>query len=459
MRERNENMSWLVGALVSGVVHVGAGVGAARYGTFAAVGPAQLMDAGGEVLLVPPEDSSDESERSQFLPPPPPPMQLPRPPDDPSQPPLRLGIRESSQSTEAWLGFDSPDEHSGAMSTLDQAALALDPGVAGTPGDAAEANGAPAAAPTPPAPSDVLASQTAPSVLPTPQAAATPAMDARTATPETPQRPLPEGEAKPGDARGQPTDSSTPRESPAEPAPKNSAELTPPQSTSGSESAGNAASDATTPVVEGARQSPDAVPIAPSEVIPDPLLPPMPAPSPVPLAAPAGSAPPPSPAQDAQPASPGDEASTTPTPNPTTPTDVSAAPPTPGTQGSAKATPGNKSDRESDAASRKGPIEVRPGKPAAGQGLEIQTVRPQWSITTRLTAAPRNPMVRIVFGADGRVKAARFLVGQDTGTPDIDGPLLDAIYRWTARGKAIDDLPKKDPKAGVPLIMRIVLRG
>ncbi|MBK9189177.1 MAG: hypothetical protein IPM33_09515 [Phycisphaerales bacterium] len=116
------------------------------------------------------------------------------------------------------------------------------------------------------------------------------------------------------------------------------------------------------------------------------------------------------------------------------------------------------SDAESDASSIKEAIEYRLGKPLAGKGLKIRTLRPNWSVTTRLTASPRNPVVRVVFGRDGRVLDAKFVAGQETGYPDVDAPILHAVYRWTASGEALTKLPAGDPRAGVTMTFRMILR-
>lgn len=115
-------------------------------------------------------------------------------------------------------------------------------------------------------------------------------------------------------------------------------------------------------------------------------------------------------------------------------------------------------DRQSDATSREQPLEVKPGRPLAGRGLDIRTVRPTWPITVTLLAIPRNPLVEITFGRTGRVLRASYVFGQDTGYSDVDGPLLDAVYRWTATGKALAELPPDDPDAGVTLRIRILIR-
>ncbi|MBC7835371.1 MAG: hypothetical protein H7Y88_09770 [Phycisphaerales bacterium] len=113
------------------------------------------------------------------------------------------------------------------------------------------------------------------------------------------------------------------------------------------------------------------------------------------------------------------------------------------------------SDRESDATSTEATIEIRPGKPAAGQGLDIRTKRPEFSKFTRLTAAPRNPELRLKFDRRGKVVSAVFLVR--SGYKDVDEPVLNAVYLWTAKGEALARLPD-DPTAGLSIRVRIVLR-
>jgi hypothetical protein len=115
------------------------------------------------------------------------------------------------------------------------------------------------------------------------------------------------------------------------------------------------------------------------------------------------------------------------------------------------------SEKEAGATSREQPIDWAPGRPAAAEGLDITTVDPRWTIATRLSALPRNPVVRLDFGKDGRVRKAEFLPELDTGYRDVDGPLLDALYRWTAKGEALAKLPPGEPEAVVSLKFRIVL--
>ncbi|MBX3402919.1 MAG: hypothetical protein KF699_05835 [Phycisphaeraceae bacterium] len=121
------------------------------------------------------------------------------------------------------------------------------------------------------------------------------------------------------------------------------------------------------------------------------------------------------------------------------------------------AVPGERSERESNAVSREMAIEVRPGRPAAAEGLEIITRRPEFSRVTRLMAAPaRNPRLRVTFDREGLVRHVEFI--ETTGIRDVDDPVQHAVYRWTARGRALSELPLGDPRAGVTITVTILLR-
>ncbi|MDQ7012765.1 MAG: hypothetical protein Q9O74_02575 [Planctomycetota bacterium] len=131
---------------------------------------------------------------------------------------------------------------------------------------------------------------------------------------------------------------------------------------------------------------------------------------------------------------------------------ASGAPPLPGEPRDAIA-----SEKESDATSRERIVEWEPGRPPAVEGLDITTVRPRWTVTTKITAVPRNPVVRMEFGKDGKVVRAAYLEKQGSGYPNVDGPLLDAIYAWTAKGEALEALAADDPDDVVSITMRIIL--
>jgi len=118
------------------------------------------------------------------------------------------------------------------------------------------------------------------------------------------------------------------------------------------------------------------------------------------------------------------------------------------------AEPGEPSDRESPAASKEEFIERdRLGKPAAREGVYIETVRPQWTILTTLTTRPRNPLIVVHFNSRGRVAYAEII--ESSGSRNVDGPLLNAIYNWTARGEKIEALrPDTEEEQGERAIMR-----
>jgi hypothetical protein len=136
-----------------------------------------------------------------------------------------------------------------------------------------------------------------------------------------------------------------------------------------------------------------------------------------------------------------------------------AAPPQAESGGAA----GIKSDREAIAVAVKNAPTVRPGKVLAAEGLEILTRQPRFAITTQLLRKPRNPTVSVTFGRDGLVQRAVFVSDgrgtYNTGSNEIDQPLLNAIYSWTARGEALEELSGEDPEAGITIMFTILLGG
>jgi hypothetical protein len=96
---------------------------------------------------------------------------------------------------------------------------------------------------------------------------------------------------------------------------------------------------------------------------------------------------------------------------------------------------GEVAPEESDASALEESLAVTPGRTLARDGIEIRTARARWSSTTRVTAIPRNPMLEITFDSTGKVVRAAYLPGKSTGYPDVDRPLLDAVYRWRASGE------------------------
>lgn len=139
------------------------------------------------------------------------------------------------------------------------------------------------------------------------------------------------------------------------------------------------------------------------------------------------------------------------------PTPPSPAPTPPQTGGGGRGEGmGEPSDRQTDASSTERAEIVRPGHPVAAKGLEIVTRRPVFSKVTRVTAFPKNPTVEVTFGRDGRVNKVRLL--ESSGYSEVDQPVLDAVYAWTARGEALRKIPARDAQAGITIKFTILLR-
>lgn len=106
---------------------------------------------------------------------------------------------------------------------------------------------------------------------------------------------------------------------------------------------------------------------------------------------------------------------------------------------------GAPSDRQSDAASPvRRTAEYRSGRVDAGEGLDIRTVRPRFSLLARTMTSPKSPIVEIVFGRDGVAKRVRILKSSGYVT-EVDDPIVSAIYQWRASGKALADLTEDGP--------------
>ncbi|QQS10126.1 MAG: hypothetical protein IPK69_05770 [Phycisphaerales bacterium] len=107
------------------------------------------------------------------------------------------------------------------------------------------------------------------------------------------------------------------------------------------------------------------------------------------------------------------------------------------------------------------PIPVRPdGRPLSAKGLRIITVQPRVTTLMRATMPIRNPLVRVRFGPDGKVREADFVPGRDVGIHAWNESILDAVYRWRAQGKELDEIPTGDPRAGISVdFLFILTRG
>lgn len=166
----------------------------------------------------------------------------------------------------------------------------------------------------------------------------------------------------------------------------------------------------------------------------------------------------------------GTSAPATPTPpvsaQPSKPTPRSAAtsasPATPasagesGSNGDGGVRDANPSAKESEATSTEDEVEIMPGRPAAGQGLDITTRRPNFSRLTRTIAWPSNPLLKVTFGRSGDV--IKVVLVESSGDRSVDEPVINAVYQWVARGERLERLNENDPDAGLTINVRIILR-
>lgn len=211
------------------------------------------------------------------------------------------------------------------------------------------------------------------------------------------------------------------------------------------------------PPVQTSEPSPNTPPAQPQQEVasakPQPAHADQPVPSvPIDALAPIAIAPPtaeiaptPKPAPAPKPA---EQEAPAPTPAPT-PSDVAAG------------KPGLEDEREADPVALAKPVRASNlGKPLAGEGIQITTVSPTFGTAIRMLASPSDPLVIIDFAPDGSVQRARYARSGkrvlNTGNPHVDGAILDAVYRWTAKGKAIDEL--KDDES-LTYSIRLLLRG
>ncbi|MGP1347601.1 MAG: energy transducer TonB [Phycisphaerales bacterium] len=115
--------------------------------------------------------------------------------------------------------------------------------------------------------------------------------------------------------------------------------------------------------------------------------------------------------------------------------------------------PGELSDREALAASIERAPRVEWGRPLSAKGLRVRTVRPEFTAFTTVVSSRNEPVVRLSFGRDGRVRQAVFL--RRSGNPNVDQPVLDAVYRWSAEGTALESLRAEGPGSTIDIDVRI----
>jgi pyruvate/2-oxoglutarate dehydrogenase complex dihydrolipoamide acyltransferase (E2) component len=114
------------------------------------------------------------------------------------------------------------------------------------------------------------------------------------------------------------------------------------------------------------------------------------------------------------------------------------------------------SEKESTPTALREPILVRPGQVLSAQGLEIITVKPEFTYSTKLLTKPNNMVVRIRFGREGEVIEAIMLT--TSGVTTVDEPVMNAVYRWRASGVALKKIPATPPGSGIEVDFRIDVR-
>ena len=107
-----------------------------------------------------------------------------------------------------------------------------------------------------------------------------------------------------------------------------------------------------------------------------------------------------------------------------------------------KPTAAPRSDRESSASTLQiDRSKIRPGRVITSDGIEIQTVQPRFSVVTRVSTLPNNPVARLVFDhRDGSVIDVKLV--RSSGYPNVDGPVLASLYKWRAVGKRLAEYDK-----------------
>lgn len=111
------------------------------------------------------------------------------------------------------------------------------------------------------------------------------------------------------------------------------------------------------------------------------------------------------------------------------------------------------SDRESVASAIKKAVTLEKwGQPLVARGLKVKTVRPKLSKYTQITASG-SPVIRIGFDRKGRARDV--IVLQSSGVPDVDRPVVDAAYQWTAEGQELEEL-RENPPETVTIDVRVI---
>jgi hypothetical protein len=85
-------------------------------------------------------------------------------------------------------------------------------------------------------------------------------------------------------------------------------------------------------------------------------------------------------------------------------------------------------------------IPMRVGRVVAREGMTIHTVVPRVTVGMSFTI-PNNPVARLTFNRRGEVINVKLL--RTTGTANWDGPIIAALYGWTASGPKLSEITDK----------------
>ncbi len=403
---------------------------------------------------LPPAPIPDVIPQPPEAPPPEPPVLLPDVEEPPPEPEVGLGIEDSKIDSPVWKGSLLPTENLAPKSQVDQAARAIEPSAASSP--ASRPTPASAAAPPipPAAPPAELPSPTPPPEVPPPAEPAQPLPLQELPKQELEEQPLPQQPEAQQVLPRQP-----------EPQQMMPQQLQPTQ-IERAVSISAAPSPIQVPVAQPVPLQPQLQQPLPQQPEPEQpeALQPLPLqeehkqPDDQQLKPEQPDLPQEQAQPDAKPDTPPVPPVVPPAAPPTQPSPSAPdTPPARGSEGSSDPKPARQTDDESPAASIVGSMVYKPGEPMAGAGLTVRTVPPKYGVTTMLVANPKNATVLVTFGRDGTVIRAVFKDAKGTGYPDVDKPLLEAVYRWKATGEALAKVPITQPPAGITFSIKFLL--
>jgi len=91
------------------------------------------------------------------------------------------------------------------------------------------------------------------------------------------------------------------------------------------------------------------------------------------------------------------------------------------------------------------------GAVQVAKGLEVLPAYPRFNVISRISVLPSNAKAVIIFDCNGTVKAVKLT--RSTGYAGYDSPILESLYRWRARGEAL-----QENDAGVTIPIDLLLR-